>query len=60
MSKLKLQQLILTLMNRHIHKCDLSKVCEALEIHIELISLRTDENRNSLVEHYGNKECEEI
>ena len=37
--------------NRHIHKCDLENVCNTLEIHIEIISLRNDgENR---VEHYG-------
>ena len=37
--------------NRHIHKSDLENVCKTLEIHIELISLRSNgENR---VEHYG-------
>ena len=38
--------------NRHIHKCDLSNVCDTLEIHIELISLRNDGETNR-VEHYG-------
>jgi hypothetical protein len=47
----KLQELILTMRNRHIHKCDLENVCNALEIHIELISLRIDGKCN--VEHYG-------
>ena len=37
--------------NRTIYKCDLSKVCDALEIHIELISLRNDGSNR--VEHYG-------
>ena len=34
-SDIKLQQLILTLRNRTIHKCDLSNVCNVLEINIE-------------------------
>ena len=42
LSDIKLQELVLTLKNRHIHKCDLSKVCNALNINIELISIRTD------------------
>ena len=51
LSDIKLQELILSLRNRHIHKCDLENVCKTLEIHIELISLRSNgENR---VEHYG-------
>ena len=51
LSDIKLQELILTLGNRHIHKCDLENVCDTLEIRIELISLRSNgENR---VEHYG-------
>ena len=41
-SDVKLQQLILTLRNRTIHKCDLSNVCNVLEINIELLSLRDD------------------
>ena len=50
LSDVKLQELILSLRNRHIHKCDLENVCNTLEIHIELISLRSNgENR---VEHY--------
>ena len=52
LSVIKLQQLILTLRNRTIHKCDLSNVCDVLEIHIELISIRDD--GISRVEHYGN------
>ena len=50
LSDVKLQELILSLRNRHIHKCDLENVCNTLEIHIELISLRSNgENR---IEHY--------
>ena len=56
LSDIKLQQLILTLRNRTIHKCDLSNVCDVLEIHIELISIRDD--GTSRVEHYG-KDYEE-
>ena len=41
LSDIKLQELILSLRNRHIHKCDLENVCNTLEIHIELISLRS-------------------
>ena len=48
---IKLQEIILTLRNRHIHKCDFGNVCNTLEIHIELIALRRNgENR---VDHYG-------
>ena len=50
-SDVKLQQLILTLRNRTIHKCDLSNVCNVLEINIELISLR-DDNEKCRVEHH--------
>ena len=51
LSDVKLQELILSLRNRHIHKCDLENVCNTLGIHIELIPLRSNgENR---VEHYG-------
>ena len=51
LSDIKLQELMLTLRNRTIHKCDLSNVCDTLEIHIEPISWRSDgEGR---VEHYG-------
>ena len=46
-----LQHLILTLRHRTIHKCDLSNVCNVLEINIELMSLR-DDNEASRVEHY--------
>ena len=50
LSDIKLQQLILTLRNRTIHKCDLSNVCNALEINIELASLRDDGTYR--VQHY--------
>ena len=51
LSDVKLQQLILTLRNRTIHKCDLSNVCNALDINVELISFK-DEDGNDRVEHY--------
>ena len=51
LSDTKLQELIITLRNRHIHKCELSNVCNALELNIELISIRTD-GKKSDVEHY--------
>ena len=51
LSDIKLQNRILPLRNRTIHKCDLSNVCNALEINSELISLK-DEDGNSRVEHY--------
>ena len=47
----KLQELILTLRNRTVHKCDLTNVCNALEININLISIRND-GKKSDVEHY--------
>ena len=50
LSDIKLQELILTLRNRTIHKCDLSNVCNVLEINIELISLRDDGTNR--VQHY--------
>ena len=50
-SDVKLQQLILALRNRTIHKCDLSNVCNVLEINVDLISLR-DGNETCRVEHY--------
>ena len=51
LSCIKLQQLILSLRNGTVHKCDLENVCNVLEIHVELISLRSSgENRG---EHYG-------
>ena len=50
LSDIKLQELALSLRNRHIHKCDLSKVCNVL-INIELISVRTD-GKKSDSEHY--------
>ena len=52
LSDVKLQELILTLRNRHFRKCDFSSVCDTLEIHIELISLRNDGGPNR-VAHYG-------
>ena len=52
LSDIKLQELVLSLRNRHIQKCDLKNVCNTLEIHIELISLRNDGETNR-VEHYG-------
>ena len=51
LSDIKLQHLLLTLRNRTIHKCDLTNVCNALEINIGLNSLK-DEAGNSRVEHY--------
>ena len=57
LSYIKLQELILTLRSRHIHKCDLPNLCNTLEIHIELISLRSDGGTNR-VELYG-KEYDE-
>ena len=51
LSDVKLQELILTLRNRTIHKCDLTNVCNTLEINIELISIRSD-GKNCIVEHY--------
>ena len=51
LSDIKLQELIFSLRNRHIHKCHLIIACGTVEIHIELIPLRSNgENR---VEHYG-------
>ena len=51
LSDIKLQELILTLRNRTIHKCDLSNVCNVLEININIISIRND-GKKSDVEHY--------
>ena len=51
LSVAKLQELVLSLRNRHIHECDLKIVCNTLEIHIELISAKTD--GLSRIEHYG-------
>ena len=51
LSDIKFQELILTLRSRHIHKCDLSSLCNTLETHIELTSLKSD--GESRVEHYG-------
>ena len=51
LSDINLQELILTSRNRTIHTCDLSNVCDTLEIRVELISLRSD--GLSRIEHYG-------
>ena len=51
LSYIKLQYLISTLRNRTIHKCDLANVCNTLEIHIELVSIRND-GKKSDVGHY--------
>ena len=51
LSDIKLQELILTLRNRHIHKCNLSNLCNTLEIDNELISIRNDGKKN-VVDHY--------
>ena len=51
LSDINLQHLILTSRNRTIHKCDLTNVCNVLEINIELLSLK-GEGCNSRVEHY--------
>ena len=51
LSYIKLQELILTLRNRHTHKCDLSNLCNTLELNIELISIRND-GKKSDVDHY--------
>ena len=51
LSDLKLQHLILTLRNRTIHKCDLTTLCNVLEINFELISLK-NEDGNIRMEHY--------
>ena len=51
LSYIKLQHLVLTLRNRTIHKCDLTNVCNVLEINIELISLK-DAEEKSRTEHY--------
>ena len=56
LSVIKLQELILTLRNRHIHKCDVFNLCNTLNIHIGLISLKSD--GGSSFEHYG-KEFDE-
>ena len=51
LSGIKLQEFILTLRNRTIHKCDLPNVCNTLGINIELISIRNDGTKSD-VEHY--------
>ena len=51
LSDIKLQELILSLRNRHIHKCDSSNLCNTLETNIELISIRID-GKKSDVDHY--------
>ena len=51
LSDIQLQELILTLRYRTIRKCDLSNVCNTLEINIEYIPIRND-GKKSDVEHY--------
>ena len=51
LSYIKLQELALTLRNRHTHECDLSNLCNTLEINIELISIIKD-GKKSDVDHY--------
>ena len=51
LSDINLQELKLTLRDRHTHKCDLSNLCSTLEINIELISIRND-GKKSDVDHY--------
>ena len=51
LSHIKLQGLVLTLRNRHTHKCDLSNLCNTLKTNIELISIRND-GKKSDVDHY--------
>ena len=43
LSYTKLQELILFLRNRTIHKCDLSNACNTLETNTELMSIRNDD-----------------
>ena len=50
LSDIKLQQLILTLRNRTIHKCDLTNVCTSLEINIKHNTIRSD--GETWTEHY--------
>ena len=49
LSDTKLQELILR--NRTIHKCDLSNICDTLEIRTELVSIKNDGLPR--IEHYG-------
>ena len=51
LSDIKLQELILSLRNRTAHNCDLSNVCDTLEVRIELISIKND--GLSRIKHYG-------
>ena len=50
-SDIKLQELILTLRNRHIHECDVFNLCNTLEINIVLISSRHDATKSD-DDHY--------
>ena len=50
-SDIKLQELILTLRNRHIHECDFFNLCNTLEINIELISSRNDGKKGDVDHH---------
>ena len=58
LSHIKLQQLVLALRNRTIHKCDLENVCDALHIQIVIKSIRND--GDTRVEHYGTNYEESI
>ena len=42
LSDIRLQELVIALRHRIIHKCDLINVCDTLGIHIELISIKND------------------
>ena len=48
---LNYKEFLLTLRNRHIHKCGLSNLCNTLETNIELNSTRND-GKKSDVDHY--------
>ena len=50
LSDIKLQDLVLSLRNRHVHECDLFNLCNTLEINIEVISIRND-GKKSDVDH---------
>ena len=52
LSQIKLQHLILIIRSRSIHKCDLTNVCNDLEINIELVSLKDAEVNKNRTEHY--------
>ena len=52
LSDIELHNLILTLRNRTIHKCDLTNVCNVLEVNIELTSLNDAEVTKNRTENY--------